>query len=51
MRMFTTTKFEGTDLRPTRADMKLYFQAFVAIHGSIFLWVGFWDLLNEGVEE
>jgi hypothetical protein len=29
----------------------MYFKAFVALHGSIFLWVGFWDMLNDGVEE
>jgi hypothetical protein len=45
------TLTEGSDLRPSWPDVFMYFKAFIAMHGSVVMWVGFWDLLNEGVEE
>ena len=41
---------QGSDLRPTWSDLKLYANAIVAMHGAILLWLGCWDLLNYGAD-
>ena len=37
---------KGSDFNPSENDLKIYFKAFCSLNGSVFLWVGFWDLLN-----
>ena len=37
---------QGSDFVPSLKDLQIYIRSFLALHGSVFLWVGLWDLLD-----